>query len=360
MAFVTPRLEKLPVQPSVQKLLLGSLKERGSSTLLWVGPEGSGKRTHALALVRSLFCAQGPECPGCPSCKQVLAKTHPDLFWVHKAHFFADPEDSDYDKEMKKQGITVKVAQHLSRKLNRAPFSAPRKVAVIPDAEDLNPDAQNVLLKTLEEPPSDSLIILLCRATGSFLPTVLSRCRMVRFPALPDPTVEALLAGPYGWKKEDAQRVAREAGGNLTQALRSLDPEWQEFREKVRSDLDRALQGSDLEWLSLSQEYEKWEPGILEEGEKTATQRKAELAFLVFQSYAGIWMARQAGTEPIPAGLSSLPPDLVLKALQVHQDLLSTNLGMKMIMDRFFLHLRSVFAKGASPEKSLVETALGL
>lgn len=360
MSFEIPRLERSASQPAVQKLLLGLLKDKGSFTFLWVGPEGSGKRTHALALTRSLFCAQGPECPGCPSCRQVLAKTHPDLFWVHKDHFFADPEDSDYDKEMKKQGITVKVAQHLSRKLNRAPFSAPRKVAVIPDAEDLNQDAQNVLLKTLEEPPADSLIILLCRSTGSFLPTVLSRCRMVRFPALPEATIEEALVRDHGWKREEAKKAARESGGNLTQALRSNDPEWADFREKVRADLDRGLLGSDLDWLSVSQEYEKWEPGVLEEGEKTATQRKAELAFLVFQAYAGLWMARRAGAEPIPAGLSSLSPDLALKAIQVHQDLLSTNLGMKMIMDRFFLGLREALVKGALPVKPLVETALGL
>jgi hypothetical protein len=279
---------------------------------------------------------------------------------VHKEHFFADPEDADYEKEMKKQGITVKVAQHLARKLSRAPFSAPWKVAVIPDAEDLNPDAQNVLLKTLEEPPAGSLLILIAKSPGSLLPTVLSRCRILRFPALSDGTLRSILMDTYGQKKEAAERAVREAGGNLTLALRSADPEWIEFREKVRADLDRGLSGTDLDWLLVGQEYEKWEPGVLGERERTATQRKAELGSLALQVYLGLWTARRDGNEPIPQNLAGLLPELAIRAIREHQDLLDTNLGLKMVLDRFFMQLREARAKGVLPEKPLVGTILGI
>src|ERR1041385_8672579 len=82
--FVVPRIEKLDSQPEAQKLLKGLLTNRGVQTFLWTGPEGSGKKTHALALVRTLFCQEGLRCVGCAVCRQVLNKTHPDLFWLER------------------------------------------------------------------------------------------------------------------------------------------------------------------------------------------------------------------------------------------------------------------------------------
>lgn len=192
--ITVPRLEKLDSQPEIQKLLLGLLAKQGVQTFLWSGPEGCGKKTFALALVRSLFCREGPDCPGCVACKQVLNKTHPDLFWVHRDHFWGEDPD-----EKKKNEMTVKVALNLSEKLHRAPFSAPCKVAVVPEADKMNDQAQNVLLKTLEEPPEKTLIVLLADKTGDFLPTVLSRCRPIRFPAHSSAVVERLLTQEYGW-----------------------------------------------------------------------------------------------------------------------------------------------------------------
>src|SRR5262249_54559789 len=149
-------------------------------------------------------------------------------------HFWGDDPD-----EKKKNELTVKVALSLSEKLHRAPFSAPVKVAVVLDAEKMNDQAQNALLKTLEEPPVKTLIILLADRMGDFLPTVRSRCRLNRFPALPPKTLEGLLAGVYGWDKSEAHQAAQEAGGNLPQALRSGNKEWNEFRDKVCADFDR-------------------------------------------------------------------------------------------------------------------------
>lgn len=358
MNFQAPRLEKLVSQPEVQRLLTGLFQNRSAQTLLWTGPEGSGKKTYALALVRNLFCQEGPGCVGCAVCKQVLAKTHPDLFWVHRDHFFVDPEESDYDKEMKKQGITVKVAQHIARKLNKAAFSAPMKVAVVLDAEDLNKDAQNVLLKTLEEPPANSLIILLAAKTGEFLPTVLSRCRQVRFPAFPDKTIESLLTGTYGWEKDKAQKAARESAGNMSQALKSADKEWNDFRDKVCADFDRGLSGPEAGWLAISNEYEKMEPDFLGDRERTATQRKAEVLNAAFQAYLGLWTGRLRGNLETPAKLASLPPDIVLKCLQKHQDMVPTNLNARMILDHLFLELRDGFEKGGSRNRPFVEAAL--
>jgi len=351
--FIIPRSEKLNSQPEVERLLSGLLAQQGVQTYLWAGPEGSGKKTHALALVRSLFCSEGPGCVGCAACKQVLAKTHADLFWVHRDHFWGEDPD-----EKKKNELTVKVALNLSEKLHRAPLSAPCKVAVILDADKMNEQAQNALLKTLEEPPAKTLIILLADRTGDFLPTVLSRCRLIRFPALSPKTVEGLLTKEYGWKPQEAHQAAQEAGGNMVQALKSGNKDWTDFRDKVCADFDKALLGGDEDWLLMVNEYEQWEPEFLGDAEMTTTQRKAEVQKAAFQVYIGLWSRRLAGEVEIPAKLSYLPADSVLKCLQKHRDMIPMYLNSKMILDHLFLELREGFKKGSLTDRSFMDLAV--
>lgn len=344
MDWMVPRLEKLGSQPEVQKLLTGLLAQQGVQTFLWTGPEGSGKKTYALALTRSLFCREGVDCPGCATCKQVLNRTHPDFFWL--------------EREEGKSEISVESMREVDRKLSNAPFSAPLKVAVVAEADRMNPNAQNAFLKTLEEPPANSLIILIAEKTGNFLPTVLSRCRLIRFAALPSSALESILVQTYGWKKLEAQTASQEANGNLALALKFGDPHWTGFRDKVCSDFDRALQGPEEEWLALAGEYDQWEPEFLGDAEMTATQRKAEVLKAAFQVYLGLWSRRLSGVEAIPDKLSSLPAGSVLKCLQKHQDMIPVYLGAKMIFDHMFLELREGFKKGGMIHQSFIEMSV--
>jgi hypothetical protein len=348
--FIPPRLEKLNFQPDVQKLLLGLLAHPGVTTFLWVGPEGTGKKTYALSLVRSLFCQEGPECAGCAACRQVLNRTHPDLFWVEREYFWTQET-----KEAKSKIIPVKAVSRLVEKLGQAPFSAPLKVAVIPSAGNLQPAAQDKFLKTLEEPPPKTLIILLAEKTGDFLPTVLSRCRIIRFPALPLSTLQKLLVENQGWKPEQARLAALEANGNLTLALKCADEAWKQFREKVCSDFDRGLMNADGEWLEICNEYDQWEPEILGEMEMNATQRKAEVLRAAFQVYIALWSRRLSGEADTPKKLSTLPADTVLKNLQKHQDIIPRYLAPKMILDHLFLELGEGFRKGELANLSFAE-----
>jgi len=351
--FVIPRLEQLVSQSEAEKLLKGFLSGRAVQSFLWVGPEGSGKKTHALALARTLFCPEGPGCQGCPTCKQVLNKTHPDLFWVSRDHFWS--EDS---KDEKKQGIVVGVAKNLTDKLNRAPFSAPCKVAIIPEADSLNQDAQNVLLKTLEEPPANTIIILIAEKTIEFLPTVLSRCRLIRFAALPSKTVETILVKNHGWQADIARQAALESNGNLVLAMKLGDEIWVSFRKKVCEDFDKALQGSDEIWLEMANEYDKWEPEFLGDEEITTNQRKTRVHQAALQFYINLWSRRLAGESAIPKGLTNLPPEQILRCLQKHQDMIQTNLGTKMIMDHLFLELKEGLKKGIVDDRSFMQLSV--
>lgn len=209
-------------------------RERLASSFLFVGPEGIGKRSFALKLAQALLCKTHPEealdpCDRCPPCLQVLAGSHPDLEVVAK------PKDKSFlplelligDKEHR-------MRQGLCRNIAMKPFMGGRKVAVIDDADFLNPEGANSLLKTLEEPPPRSVLILISTSPAKQLPTIRSRCQLVRFrPLLIDVVAELLTQSKLVEDPAEAQRLAGYSQGSVQQALELADPELWTFREQL-------------------------------------------------------------------------------------------------------------------------------
>jgi DNA polymerase III subunit delta' len=170
---------------------------------LFDGVDGCGKKKTALAFVEAVFCGKGEEgCGECPSCRKIAALQHPDLHLV-------EPD-----------GAFIKIDQirELQRDLALRPFEAPKKACIIDAADRLNPAAGNALLKTLEEPPGNALLILLTANAGGLLPTVLSRCQRLHFAPLPESVIAALL-GERGTDPETARLIAALAGGSMGKAL---------------------------------------------------------------------------------------------------------------------------------------------
>jgi DNA polymerase-3 subunit delta' len=169
---------------------------------LFEGIEGCGKKKTAAAFIEALFCGRDEGCGVCSSCRRVAQFQHPDLHLV-------EPD-----------GAFIKIDQirELQKVLSYRPYEAPRKACIIDGVERLNPAAGNALLKTLEEPPGNALIILLTANLDGVLPTIISRCQQLRFPALPQASVEAFLVG-RDCLPETARLVASLAGGSLKKAL---------------------------------------------------------------------------------------------------------------------------------------------
>lgn len=196
------------------------LRGRLASTYLFVGPEGIGKRFFAERLAAALLCTgDRPDeitaCGVCHSCQMTAGGTHPDLLRVKRPEgkttlpvdLFLGPAD-----RRNREGLCHEIALK--------PLVADRRVAVIDDVDDFSVETANCLLKTLEEPPPRSLLILVGTSLSRQLPTIRSRSQVVRFTPLSDAQVaEVLTLEPHAMSPEEASRLATEAGGSVSRAL---------------------------------------------------------------------------------------------------------------------------------------------
>ncbi len=213
---------------------------RLATSFLFVGPAGIGKRTFARLLAKGLLCRNSDTrsleaCGACEDCVQVDAGTHPDLLTIAK------PEDKAYipidlligerDKRMR---------EGLCHDISMRPYGGRRKIAIIDDADYFNTEGANCLLKTLEEPPIDSLLILLGTSLQRQLPTIRSRCQAVLFKPLEREQLQTLLlrAGLTD-STERAASLAQQANGSLAEARLMIDPELDEFRTHLLESLVR-------------------------------------------------------------------------------------------------------------------------
>jgi DNA polymerase-3 subunit delta' len=224
-------------------------RRRLTGTFLFVGPPGVGKRRFAFALAKGLLCRKQDNldpCGECASCKlfgqigctdidfdseaflsknkEKFLSPHPDLYYVFK------PPD--------KKDLPLNALTDLCSAMNKTAFLGGRKVAVIHDADYFNESGANSLLKTLEEPPPDSVLILIGTSTAKQLPTIRSRCRIVRFAPLPPDVLAVLLTEQkLAATPAQAEKIACLAEGSLEKARELADGDI----ETVRTELTKIL-----------------------------------------------------------------------------------------------------------------------
>jgi len=188
--------------------------ERGRLHHAWLltGPKGVGKASFAYRAARWLLGAQadpafGPLgcAPDDPVFRLVAAESHPDLLVLEPA-----PD---------KKSILVDDARRLPEFFSKAPAMAPYRVAIVDAADDLNLNAANAVLKTLEEPPPRGVLFLVSHAPGGLIATIRSRCRRLAFSPWTEEAVAAFATETLGLESEAATRLAHMAGGAPGRAL---------------------------------------------------------------------------------------------------------------------------------------------
>lgn len=182
-------------------------KGRLPHAYLFLGPEGVGKKTIGLSLAKAIHCQQSRAdfCGQCTSCVRIASGNHPDVRAVEPA--------------AGKKEISIQQIRELEKELSFRTFSGGKKITLVDPAPLMNASAQNALLKTLEEPPKDSVLILISTSTGGLLPTVLSRCVRLSFTPLPTELVGQFLVSQKGVESVQAMFLAALAMGSLGRAL---------------------------------------------------------------------------------------------------------------------------------------------
>jgi DNA polymerase-3 subunit delta' len=187
--------------------------------LLFHGPEGVGKRLAAFALAAALNCPEAPGegCGACPSCRRVLeGHALRDLASAGEKRAPGRHADVLFYPPRRRQ-ILLEQIQDLCREAGFRPFEGRRRVFLVDPADRMNREAANALLKTLEEPPGSTCIVLITASPDGLPPTIRSRCQAVRFAPLPVDDLAALLARE-GRPAGEARRLARLASGSVGRA----------------------------------------------------------------------------------------------------------------------------------------------
>ena len=225
----------------IRHLQTAAASGRVGHAYLITGDEGSGKTMVAEAFAEALLCdraaegAKTPEeydaCLACTSCKKAMSDNHPDIF--HVSH-------------EKPNVITVgEIRQQVVWNVEIRPYESSRKIYIIPDAEKMNEQAQNALLKTIEEPPEYVLLLLLCSSPQSLLPTIRSRCVELNLHPLPDREIMEYLTGELHLPDYEARILTSFSQGNLGKAIYAAEDETFAERKQKTLTLVRNLHSLD-------------------------------------------------------------------------------------------------------------------
>ncbi|MDD4334262.1 MAG: DNA polymerase III subunit delta' [Desulfotomaculaceae bacterium] len=179
---------------------------RVAHAYLFAGPAGVGKETTAMSFARALLCshpAGEDACGICRECRQLSSGNHPDFCLVEPA------------------GSSIKIEQvrEIQRRVPYRSYQGGRKIFLIRQAEAMTAEAANCILKTLEEPPGDTVFILLSARPQILLPTILSRCQTIYFKAMSVPDLIRGLVNLKGLPEEEARLYAALSGGSMGRAL---------------------------------------------------------------------------------------------------------------------------------------------
>lgn len=230
--------------------------------LLFAGQDGVGKQTTAKAFANRLLCSQPAgldACGRCGHCIRFGEGTHADYVVIERLQ----KSDGTVEKMIK-----VDQVRALQRTLSLKSFEGGTRVILILDADRMNTSTANALLKTLEEPPEDSVFILTSNATTALLPTIISRCQLVRFAPLTESALLDIVSERTLDPSIDLSGVISQANGSASRLNTLINVDIQDFRKECLVRIEQlARSGSDID--------------VLDFAEKDAADKKRQAPYLV-------------------------------------------------------------------------------
>jgi DNA polymerase-3 subunit delta' len=328
---------------------------RPAHAWLFTGPEGIGKRAVAIEFAAALNCkaeraalddGQSGEgaavqinpkpCGGCRSCRDTFAGQHADVEFVAPGGVCDEPGHADHGDS---RNLRICQVRRLERVLSLSPYAGGRRVAIVEAADSLQVEAANAFLKTLEEPPEGTVIILLAEAEDKLPETVLSRCQRLAFRPLDRQTIEAALQA-RGADEATVESIAAAANGRIGWALRALaDPALLAERSSMVEDAVRLAHAGRIERFA-------WARGAENRGNEVKERYLRELSV-----WEGWWRSvLQAGAGPVEAvddpllaaeGKLYTSAEIVrfLKALLKTREYLQANVDPQLALENLMLDL---------------------
>ncbi len=237
---------------------------------LFTGPAQIGRGTLARWLAQALLCEEeaSPPCGRCPACRKVAAETHPDLRRLHLNL-----------QEGNRRTLGIEAVREMRQGIAERPFYGRRKVYLIEDAECMTVEAENALLKTLEEPPPFVVLLLVALSDHLLLPTIVSRCQVLPLRPLSRQEVRQALMEHWDASEEQAGLLSSLSQGRLGWAVQALsDPQVLRKRQENLTALNRLLSAGLLERFAFAEAQERlWRQG------------KAALVLETLQCWQGWW-----------------------------------------------------------------------
>lgn len=245
-------LSNITGQSSLKELLLSSIDSgRISHAYIFEGESGMGKKTLAYAFACQLICEGKKACGSCYHCRLALSGNHPDIITV-------TPDEG-------KQSISVDNIRALYERVMVKPYSADKKIIIVPNAEKLGVQAQNALLKMLEEPPSYIVFMLLTTNSNYFLETVLSRCIKISLQPYTDEEIRSVLQ-KHGYSNVPSAVISC-SGGNVGRALSFMTGgSFLELRKELVSMFDLFFDSKSriFDIISFLEQNKEWAEDIFE------------------------------------------------------------------------------------------------
>ncbi len=215
---------------------------RVSHAYIFLGPNSVGRKLAALNFAKALNCqseSRERPCDQCSSCKKIEAANHPDISLLR----LEKPDAS----------IKIDSIRELIRSVGLKSYEARKKVYIIDEAESMTQEASNALLKTLEEPPPDTILILIVESLNAMLPTIVSRSQVVKFFALGIDETKRILAKDHKIDDVMAHILAHLSAGRLGEAMKYKDEDLFEKRNKILNQIaNKTFFDSDFDGLSRS------------------------------------------------------------------------------------------------------------